>query len=204
MSPQIQMLMDAAVRKPGSPELLYSSSQASENQHLLCLVWVCLMSLMYAFTPTMRLALPCQYCMNREKYIELLWHLCGRVLGGCRRREETVKSRAMPQRGLCCSDRGRKGQEKKGFTGTKKTVDMKEAREQKRGTWTKDGKAWSRDLRLIREMQLNERLRHPPTPSLPPAPHLLSLHSLGSICCVNKGFRPASIPSSLWLITGKW
>lgn len=43
------------------------SQAAAENQYTLCLVWVCLMSLMHAFTPTVWIALLCQYNANGEK-----------------------------------------------------------------------------------------------------------------------------------------
>lgn len=49
----------------------------------------------------------------------------------------------MPQCSLWCTNGERKGKDKKRDHGNKKTVDMKEAREQERGTLTKDGKAWS-------------------------------------------------------------
>lgn len=49
----------------------------------------------------------------------------------------------LPQCSLWCTNGERKGQDKKRVHGNKKTVDMKEAREQERGTLTKDGKAWS-------------------------------------------------------------
>lgn len=210
------MLTAAAVRRPSSPELLDSSSAGVSVKWKKCVPPIC-----YCHNPVGSAlavsrvgvfdvfnvcsyahredcpALPV-YCMNSEKWIELLWHSCGRVL-----REEMAESEAMPQHGLRCSDRERKGQDKKRVHRAKKKTpaDMKEAREQERQTLTKDGKARSRDPCLIRETEPNERLRHP----CHPLTQLFSLHSLAFICRVNKGsVSPASIPNTLWLIARKW
>lgn len=137
---KIQMLIAATVPKPSSPELrwaeywghtqtnnsfcLYAIVVVCQDQRLLRLGCGCLMSIMYVFTPTVRIILPWQYCMNREEWIELLWQLCGRALvglGGLRAKQYlTAASAALTER--------EKSEIKRGFVGTKKRETWKKSR----------------------------------------------------------------------------
>lgn len=71
---KIQMLMTATLGKAKRRRVALIFVIGCRESALAASSVGVLMSLMCAFTPTMWIALPCQYNVNREEWIELLWH----------------------------------------------------------------------------------------------------------------------------------